>query len=44
MLERGEIGGRIEEEEGEEEEKHLQHPMDTLHSSTPSWEAQEVLI
>jgi len=37
MLERGEIGGRIEEEEGEEEEKQQQQPMDTLHSSTPSW-------
>jgi hypothetical protein len=31
------IGGRIEDDEGEEEGKHQQQPMDTLHSSTPSW-------
>jgi hypothetical protein len=36
-LERGEIGEGIEEDGGEEEGKHQQQPMDTLHPSTPSW-------
>ena len=36
-LGRGEVGERIEEDEGEEGGKHQQQPIDALHPSTPSW-------